>query len=129
MNDFDKKKMNELTGAIVDAAIKVHRILGPGLLESAYEKCLQFELQKRGFKVASQVDMPVIYDGMKIDLGYRIDLLVEDTVVVECKAVRELTPIDKAQILSHIKLNNFPVGLLINFHTSLIKNGLHRFVN
>lgn len=128
-SNIDVIRLNQITGAIVDAAIKVHRVLGPGPLESAYEKCLQYELQKRGFEVQCQVDTPVIYDEIKLDLGYRIDLLVEGLVVVECKAARELTPIDKAQILSHIKLNNFPVGLLIDFHELLLKDGVHRFVN
>ena len=126
---MDRRRMNKITGAIVDAAIKVHKVLGPGLLESAYEKCLEYELQKRGFRVKCQIDMPVVYDDIRLDLGYRIDMLVEDIVVVECKAVRELTPIDKAQILSYLKLNNFPVGLLINFHEELLKDGIQRFVN
>lgn len=126
---MDRRRMNEITGAIVDAAIKVHKVLGPGLLESAYEKCLEYELQKRGFRVKCQIGMPVVYVDIRLDLGYRIDMLVEDIVVVECKAVRELTPIDKAQILSYLKLNNFPVGLLINFHEELLKDGIQRFVN
>jgi GxxExxY protein len=126
---LNRSRLNEITGAIVDAAIKVHKVLGPGLLESAYEKCLEYELQKRGFQVKRQVDMPLVYEDLRLDLGYRIDMLVEVIVVVECKAVRELTPIDKAQILSHIKLNNFPVGLLVNFHEQLLKDGIHRFVN
>ena len=126
---MERSRINEITGAIVDAAIKVHRVLGPGLLESAYEKCLEYELQKRGFHVQRQVPMPVVYEEMRLDLGYRVDLLVEGTVVVECKAVRELHPIDTAQILSYIKLNHFPVGLMINFHEQLLKDGIHRFVN
>lgn len=126
---MDRIRLNEITGEVVDAAIKVHRVLGPGLLESAYEKCLEYELTKRGFRVQRQVDMPLVYEDMRLDLGYRIDMLVEGMVVVECKAVRELIPFDTAQIPSYLKLNNFPVGLLINFHEILLKNGIHRFVN
>ncbi len=121
-------QVNKITGSIVDAAIKVHRALGPGLLESAYEKCLQFELVRRGYQVSAQVEMPLNYDGFQVELGCRVDLLVENIVVVECKAVRELTPIDKAQVTSYFKIGSFPVGLLINFHVELLKDGVHRFV-
>jgi GxxExxY protein len=126
-NGFDK--VNRLTGSIVDAAIKVHKLLGPGLLESAYEACLQFELVKRGFLVRRQFDMPLQYEGIRLDVGYRSDLLVENCVVVECKAVRELTSLDKAQVISYLRLSKCPVGLLINFHVELLKNGIQRFAN
>jgi GxxExxY protein len=124
---MDDAGINHVSGNVVDAAIKVHRTLGPGLLESAYEACLQFELVKRGFSVQRQVEMPIQYGEIRLDVGYRIDLLVENCVVVECKAVRELTPIDRAQIISYLKLSNCPVGLLINFHVKLLKDGIHRF--
>lgn len=126
---MDRSQINAWTGQIVDAAMKVHTALGPGLLESAYEACLQYELQKRGLQVRNQVVMPLVYDGIRLELGYRIDLLVEETVVVECKAVREITPVDKAQVISYLRLNNFPVGMLINFHEERLKNGIHRFAN
>lgn len=126
---MDRSQINAWTGQIVDAAMKVHTALGPGLLESAYEACLQYELQKRGLQVRNQVVMPLVYDGIRLELGYRIDLLVEETVVVECKAVREITPVDKAQVMSYLRLNNFPVGMLINFHEERLKNGIHRFAN
>ena len=122
-------KINQVTGSVVDAALKVHRALGPGLLESAYEACLQFELVKRGYVVARQVEMPIEYEGIRLDVGYRIDLLVENCVVVECKAVRELTSIDTAQVISYLRLSNCPVALLINFHVKLLKDGIQRFAN
>lgn len=123
------EKINYFTGNVVDAAIKVHRALGPGLLESAYEACLQYELVKRGFSVARQVEMPIQYEGIRLDVGYRVDLLVESCVVVECKAVRELTPIDSAQVISYLKLSGCPAALLINFHVKLLKDGIHRFAH
>ena len=119
---------NEISGAIVDAAIKVHSALGPGLLESAYAACLRHELIKRGLKVVSEVPVPVVYDGIKLDAGYKLDLLVEDTVVVELKAIEALAPIHKAQIISYLKLAHKPIGLLINFHSLHLKDGIKRFV-
>src|SRR6185436_3060671 len=95
-------ELNEITGEIVDAAIKVHKILGPGLLESAYKTCLAFELRRRGLKVETEVAVPILYDGIVIDIGYRMDLLVEDQVPVELKAVSEIIPVFKAQLLSHL---------------------------
>lgn len=119
---------NEISGAIVDAAMKVHSALGPGLLESAYAACLRHELIKRGFRVASEVPVPVVYDGIKLDAGYKLDLLVEDTVVVELKAIEALAPIHQAQIISYLKLAGKPIGLLINFHSLRLKDGIKRFV-
>jgi GxxExxY protein len=119
---------NEISGAIVDAAMKVHSALGPGLLESAYAACLRHELIKRGLKVASEVPVPVVYDGIKLEAGYKLDLLVEDTVVVELKAIDALAPIHQAQIISYLKLAGKPIGLLINFHTLHLKDGIKRFV-
>ncbi len=121
--------INEISGAVVDAAMKVHTALGPGLLESTYEACLAHELRKRGLQVASQVSLPVSYDGVRIDVGYRIDLLVEDAVVVELKAVDGLLPIHQAQLLSYLKLSGKKVGLLINFNVVRLKNGIQRIVN
>jgi GxxExxY protein len=121
--------VNEVSGSVVDAAMKVHTALGPGLLESAYEACLLHELRKRGQKVLSQVALPVVYDGVKIDVGYRIDLLVEDVVIVELKAVEKLLPIHDAQLLSYLKLGGYRVGLLINFNVLHLKDGIKRKVN
>ncbi len=121
--------INEITGQIVDASIKVHKELGPGLLESAYETCLAYELRRRGLKVETQVIMPIEYHGVKLDAGYRIDLIVEDLVIVELKAVEKLIPIFDAQLLSYLRLSKLQVGLLINFHVLQLKDGLKRMVN
>ncbi|MGH7794583.1 MAG: GxxExxY protein [Candidatus Binatia bacterium] len=121
--------VNEVSGSVVDAAMKVHTALGPGLLESAYEACLLHELRKRGRKVLSQVALPVVYDGVKIDVGYRIDLLVEDVVIVELKAIEKLSPIHDAQLLSYLKLGGYKLGLLINFNVLHLKDGIKRLVN
>ncbi len=122
-------ELNEISEKIIGAAIQVHTTLGPGLLESTYEACLKYELQKRGLKVLSQVGLPVIYDGMKIDLGYRLDLLVEGTVIVELKAVTNITPLHEAQLLSYLKLSGKHLGLLINFNVTLLKDGIKRRIN
>ncbi len=114
---MNSNEINIRTGQVVDAAMKVHSALGPGLLESAYEACLAYELRKRGFLVHSQLLLPVIYDGVLIDRAYRIDLLVDNAVVVELKAVASLIPLYEAQLLSYLKLSDHRVGLLINFHT------------
>lgn len=119
---------NLITANIVDAAMKVHSALGPGLLESAYEACLLHELHKRHMHAVAQVALPVNYDGLKIDVGYRIDLLVENKVVVELKAVDHLHPIHTAQILTYLKLSGKDLGLLINFNVSHLKDGIQRFV-
>jgi len=113
---------------IVDAGIAVHRELGPGLLESAYEHCLAFELTKRGLKVERQKELPIVYQGMKLDAGYRIDLLVEESVIVELKTVDRLEPIHEAQLLSYLKLSRRHIGLLMNFNVKLLKDGLRRLV-
>jgi GxxExxY protein len=122
-------QLNEITYAIIGAAMKVHRILGPGLLESAYEACLAYELQKLGLRVERQKPIPVIYEEVKLDCGFRADLLVEGCVVVECKAKEALHPIDGAQVLSHLRLLKLSVGLLINFHSVDLKGGIKRVVN
>jgi GxxExxY protein len=122
-------KINDISGQVVDAAMKVHTALGPGLLESAYEACLVYELRKRGVKVLSQVALPVVYDDVAIDVGYRLDLLVADLVIVELKAVDRLMPIHEAQLLSYLKLGGYKLGLLINFHVLHLKDGIKRMVN
>jgi GxxExxY protein len=113
---------------IVDAAFAVHTTLGPGLLESVYEACLTHELAKRGLKVERQVVLPVIYDGVRVDAGLRLDLVVEENVVVELKAVQDLLPIHQAQVLTYLKLSGRRLGLLINFNTVLIRDGIKRVV-
>ena len=120
---------NRYSGQVVNAAMKVHTILGPGLLESAYEACLIQELKDRGLTVQSQVDLPVTYGNTQIDVGYRIDLLVENAVIVELKAVETIRNIHKAQILSYLKLSRLRVGLLINFNTVSLKDGIQRIIN
>ncbi len=122
-------EINDITGQIVDAAMKVHSSLGPGLLESAYEACLAHELRKRGLGVEAQVGVPVEYDGAKLDVGYRIDLLVEGCVIVELKSVEKMNPLFEAQLLSYLKLSHLEVGLLINFNVLRLKDGLKRLVN
>ena len=119
---------NEITGEIINCAIKVHKTLGPGLLESVYEKCLAYELSKRGLKVEVQKEMPIVYEEIVFDKGYRIDLLVEDSVVVEFKSVSEMKPIYSAQTLTYLKLAKLKVALLINFNEILLKNGIKRLV-
>jgi len=119
---------NEMSGAVVDAAMKIHSALGPGLLESAYAACLKHELIKRGLTVSCEVPLPVVYDGVKLEAGYRLDMVVEDTVVVELKAIEALAPIHQAQIISYLKLSGKPIGLLINFHSLHLKDGIKRFV-
>jgi GxxExxY protein len=124
----NEAEMNVRTGQVVDAAMRVHSALGPGLLESAYEQCLAYELHSRGLKVRTQVPLPVVYDGVRIEVGYRIDLLVDGIVLVEIKAVSKLLPVHKAQLLSYLKLSGRPVGLLINFHAPALKDGIKRML-
>ena len=122
-------EMNELTHEIIGAAIEVHRRLGPGLLESAYRICLAYELRNRGFDVAEEKPIPVIYDEVKLECGYRADLIVQAGVLVELKAKTSLHPVDHAQVLSHLRLLGLSVGLLINFHEVRLVDGVHRIVN
>jgi GxxExxY protein len=121
--------VSDSSGAVVGAAIKVHTALGPGLLEGAYEGCLVHELRKRGHIVVQQLALPVLYDGICIDLGYRIDLLVDGQVVVEVKSIGKLAPIHNAQLLSCLKLGGYKVGLLLNFNVPYLKDGIRRIVN
>ena len=122
-------EINKISEKIIGCAINVHKALGPGLLESTYEICLIHELKKANLKVQAQLALPVIYDEIKLDAGYRIDLLVEDTVIVELKAIDNLLPIHEAQILSYLKLSGKKLGLLINFNVKLLINGVKRLVN
>ena len=122
-------ELNDLTENIIGCAIKVHRVLGPGLLESTYETCLVYELTKAGLKAERQVAVPVIYEGLRLDADYFIDILVEDTVILELKSVEHLLPIHEAQLLTYLKLANKKLGLLINFNVMLLKNGIKRRIN
>ena len=123
------RRENQISEAILGGAIEVHRELGPGLLESAYEQCLCHELSLRGLSFRRQVDLPVQYKGVKLDCGYRMDIVVEDLVVVELKAVGELLPLHQAQLLTYLKLSKRSLGLLINFNVRLLKEGIKRIVH
>lgn len=122
-------QINAITGQIVRSSMKIHARLGPGLLESSYEACLCFELQKAGLRVERQVPLPLCYEGVKLEVGYRIDLLVENEVIVEIKARECVLPVHHAQILSHLRLSNRQVGLPINFHELSLRDGIFRKVN
>ena len=125
----EKDRLDSITRRIIGAAIEVHRRLRPGLLESAYEICLAFELRRLGLRVEEQKPLPVVYRDVKLDCGYRLDLVVEDAVVVEIKTIDQLAPIHVAQLLSYLRLSGKRVGLLINFHVRVLRNGLKRIVN
>lgn len=118
----------KISNIIIGKAIEVHRILGPGLLESAYQKCLYYELINEGLKVEQEKALPIIYKEIKLDHGYRIDLLIENKVVIELKTVEFFTDVHTAQILTYMKLGNYKLGLLLNFHTKLLKQGIKRFI-
>lgn len=119
----------EVSRRVITAAMRVHTAVGPGLLESAYEACLLHELQENGLRVRSQVPFPLVYRGLKLDVGYRIELIVEDCVIVEIKCVEAIAPVHKAQLLSYLRLTDRPLGLIINFHVEHLKEGIRRVVN
>jgi len=121
-------KHANLTAQIIKSAMEVHNQLGPGLLESAYEECLTYELHKAGLKAEIQIPVPLVYKDIKLDCGYRIDILVEDTVIIELKSVDTILPVHEAQILTYLKLAHKEVGLLINFNVKHLKEGIKRFV-
>ena len=120
---------NEIATIVVDASLQVHRTLGPGLLESVYQAALNYELQKRGLGVVQQVGLPVQYEGVKLDLGFRVDLIVGEKVVIEIKSVEALAPVHKKQLETYLRLMDLRLGLLINFNVVLIKDGIQRVVN
>jgi GxxExxY protein len=122
-------EINEITGQIIDAAIKIHKTPGPGLLESVYEEVLHYELVKRGLFSERQVPLSVIYDEIRMDIGFRIDLLIEKKVIVELKSVEIVVPFFKKKLLNHLRLSNLQIGLLINFNEELLKNGITRLFN
>ena len=120
---------NEVTGLIIDTALDIHRRLGPGLLESVYRKILAYELRKRGFRVQEEQPIPVVWDDVRIELGFRADLIVNDLVVVETKSAEAIAPVHKKQLLTYLRLTDKRVGLLINFNVELLKDGISRVVN
>ncbi len=120
---------NELTGTIIGAAIEVHRHLGPGLLESVYEECMVFELAERGLEIQRQLLIPIVYKGRQLKIDYRIDLLVNQTVIIELKSVQKLEAIHEAQLLTYLKLANKRFGLLMNFNVPIMKQGIRRLLN
>ena len=120
---------NELSRIVFDAALKVHQNLGPGLLESAYEECLFYELNKRGIKVEKQKALPLIYEEIKLDIGYRLDIILEDKLIIEIKSVESLNDVHFAQLLTYLKLTNCKLGMLINFNVKLVKDGIKRIAN
>ncbi len=125
----EKERLNGITESIIGAAIQVHKALGPGLLESAYQHCLAHEVTKRNLHVEQQKPLPLVYEQVKLECGYRIDLVVEGAVVVEIKSVDELAPIHRAQILTYLKLSGCKLGLLINFNVPAVKDGIQRYIN
>jgi GxxExxY protein len=120
---------NEIAAIVVDAALKIHRTLGPGLLESVYQATLSYELQKRGLRVAQQVALPVYYDSIKLNLGFRVDVLVADKVIIEIKSVESLVPVHRKQVETYLRLMDLRLALLINFNVELIRDGIQRVVN
>jgi GxxExxY protein len=124
-----KSPVDDITGEVIRAAIEVHRTLGPGLLESTYESCLAFELTDRRLRVERQRPFPLFYKAVKLEYAYRVDLLVQDAVIVEVKALEQLLPVHCAQLLSYLRLSHLPVGLLINFNVASLKSGIRRIVN
>lgn len=123
------KELNALSYKVIGLAIEVHRQLGPGLLESAYQACLIYELQKAGLKVEKEISLPISYKEIKLDQGYRIDLLIEDKLVIELKTVEDFSSVHFAQILTYLKIGKYPLGLLINFNSKILKNNIKRFIN
>ena len=120
---------NSLTKSIIGAAIEVHKVLGPGLLESTYEACLFYELNQKGLLVEKQKELPVVYKEVELEIGYRIDLIVENEIIIELKSVKEILPIHTAQLLSYLKLSNLNLGLLINFNEAKLVDGVKRIIN
>ena len=125
----ERERLNGITDSIIGAAIQVHRVLGPGLLESAYAACLAYEIEKKGLKVETQHPGPLVYEEVKLECGYRMDLWVERSVVVEVKSVEALAPIHEAQTMSYLRLSGCKLALLINFNVVVLKDGIRRFIN
>lgn len=128
-NNESRNKLDAITYKIIGLAIEVHKQLGPGLLESAYQECLFYEIVSSGLIVEKQKVLPIVYKDIKLDHGYRIDLLIENAIVIELKTVEAFTDVHFAQILTYLKLGNYPLGLLINFDSKILKNNIKRFIN
>lgn len=124
-----REELNEISGKVINYAIKVHSALGPGMLEGAYEICLMHELIANRLRCESQVTLPIIYDGIRLDAGYRVDLLVERSIIVELKAIERLSPVHEAQLVSYLRMSDLRLGLLINFNVRLLRDGIRRVVN
>ena len=124
-----KKNIEQVAAAIVDAVLKVHKTLGPGLLESSYQQCLELELRKRDLKVETEVVLPIIYDGVRLDAGYRFDMRIEEMIVIENKVVEKILPVHEAQLLTYLKLSGLHLGFIINWNVALVKYGIKRMVN
>ena len=133
MNEENKlivdEELDAITYKVIGLAIEVHRQLGPGLLESAYQECLYYEIKNSGLKVEKEISLPIIYKVLKIDHGYRMDLLVENRLVLELKTVEGITSVHFAQILTYLKLGNYPLGLLLNYNSTILRNNIKRFIN
>ena len=127
--DYSREQLNHFSSKILGAAMEVHSKLGPGLLEKTYEACLLHELTKMGLNVSPQIELPVVYDGVHIDLGYRVDLIVEGSILVELKSVERVKPVHEAQILTYLRVSQFTLGLLINFNVLRLTDGIKRFVS
>ncbi|MEW6202525.1 MAG: GxxExxY protein [bacterium] len=125
----ETEKINKLTETIIGIAINIHRSLGPGLLESAYEACMVYDLAQAGLKVEQQKPLPIIYRDVKLECGYRLDLVIEDEIIIELKSIEKILPIHNAQLISYLKLSGCKVGLLINFNVEMLKDGIKRVVN
>jgi GxxExxY protein len=124
-----KKNIEQVAATIVDVVLKVHKTLGPGLLESSYQQCLELELRKRGLKVETEVVLPIIYDGIRLDAGYRLDMRIEEMIVIENKVVEKILPVHEAQLLTYLKLSGLHLGFIINWNVALVKYGIKRMVN
>ncbi|MBZ5523295.1 MAG: GxxExxY protein [Acidobacteriia bacterium] len=120
---------NQITGQIIASAMKIHSAIGPGVLESVYRTCLGYELERAGFKVQSELALPVLYQGLRLQSGYRVDLLIENRIVVELKCVDAVLPIHKAQLMTYLRLANMPLGLLLNFNVVHLRDGIKRILN
>lgn len=127
--DEERERLEQVAKAIVDSAIKVHKSLGPGLLESAYQYCHVYELRKRDLNVQTELILPIMYDGQQIDAGYRIDVLVENSIIIENKSVEQVLPVHEAQLITYLKLQNCKLGFLLNWNVPLMKDGIKRFAN
>jgi GxxExxY protein len=129
VNSFSRDKLNEISGKIIDCSIRVHAELGPGMLEGAYQTCLMHELIEAGFDVQTQLKLPIVYRGIELDAGYRIDLLVQGSVIIELKAIDRLLPVHEAQLLSYLRMSDLRLGLLVNFNVKRLVDGVRRVVN